>query len=155
MCNCAEDEELFAEIKQHFIIGAHTHLRLKKICQHTSDKCLQSFLQRGNTNTQRGQTCGLTDKLTSERCPVMPQRWQCWFHTGGVSQGLRPCEGSPQLGQGRLGQPLWMWPWIPQRKQVGHFCRHRDQGLKMGVINRTDQNMMLFFRPMGHQGPEA
>lgn len=52
----------------------------------------------------------------------MPQRWQCWFHTGGLSQGLSACEGSPQLEHGRLGQSRLTWPRIPQRTHVVHFC---------------------------------
>lgn len=31
LCNCMEDEELFAQMKQHFISGAHTHLRLQNM----------------------------------------------------------------------------------------------------------------------------
>lgn len=128
LCNCTEDEELFAQMKPHVRNGAHTHIWGHRIWQHTTDKSFQSFLQHGNTllniNSRRGQTWGLMDKLTSERCPVIPQRWQCWFHRGGLSQGLKPCEGRPQMEQGRPGQSLWMWPWIPQRTQVGHFCWH-------------------------------
>lgn len=57
----------------------------------------------------------------------MPQRWQCWFHTGGLSQGLSPCEGSPQQEHGRLGQSRQTWPRTPQRIQVGNFCWDVDK----------------------------
>lgn len=98
-------------MKHHFVKTDHICLRIKNM----STNYWQKFASVANG-------LGGKDKLTSERCPAILQRWQRWFHRGALSQGLRPCEGRPQLGQGRLGQSLWMWPWIPQRMQMGHFC---------------------------------
>lgn len=66
----------------------------------------------------------------------MPQRWQCWFHTGGLSHGLSPCEGSPQLEHGRLGQSRQTWPRIPQRTHVGLFWWNAEKRLRTRVGNR-------------------
>lgn len=113
------------QIKQHFVKITHTRLRWQHVNTQLANAFKVSCIVAPHSQTQHKPSTGsslLMDKLTSGRCPAIPQRWQCWFHRGGLSQSLRPCEGRPQLWQGRLGQSLWMWPWIPQRMQVGHFC---------------------------------